>query len=168
MIQNLGGGGTYRNAKLEILRRVNEINGKATIRVSIPSPLFWIAETAFEELLNCCICDPEIGGGVEATYYNAMSHILRHRRFITHFYRWIQVTEATPTPRSFLQINRWELYNHCYEHAYLTWCLGYILLDFVVLHGISSLKQTTQCRNGMKETLVLQREDSNNRSWFDV
>ena len=61
--QNLGGGATYCNEKLEILRRVNEIKGKATIRVSIPSPLFWIAETAFEELLNCCICDQEIGGG---------------------------------------------------------------------------------------------------------
>ena len=65
MIQKLGVGAIYYNAKSEILRRVKERKGKVTIIESIPPPpLFWITETAFEELLSCCNCDSEkVGGG---------------------------------------------------------------------------------------------------------
>ena len=70
MIQKLGGGAIYYNAKGQTLRQVNRVSVPPVISGSQIQHL-----RIFPELLKSCICDPEIRGG--GIYCNAKGQTLR-------------------------------------------------------------------------------------------
>ena len=80
MIQKLGVGAIYYNAKSEILRRVKERKGKVTIIESIPPPPFSgsLKLHLKSSSVAVTVIQKRWAGGVGATYYNAKSYILRH------------------------------------------------------------------------------------------
>ena len=79
MIQKLGVGAIYYNAKSEILRRVKERKGKVTIIESIPPPLSGSLKLHLKSSsIAVTVIQKRWEGGVGATYYNAKSYILRH------------------------------------------------------------------------------------------